>query len=272
MNAPHVPASVALPAGSDVVGAPQPHDSAALHAAGAARYTDDLPEPRDMLHVAVGVSPVAHGRVRRVDLDAVTSEPGVVAVIDARDVPGVNDVGPIVRDDPIFAVDEVQFAGQPLFAVTARDGVDDRVAGLNLGADDYVVKPFATEELAARLRAVLRRPVEALALRLAVGNVELDPAQGAVSVRGKGISVPRKELAILELLMRRAGRVVARGAIEQGVYSLGEEIGSNAIDANISRLRRRLSESESDLIIHAVRGVGYMLTVAPTPDSVKGVA
>lgn len=160
----------------------------------------------------------------------------------------------------------------PVIAVTARDGVDDRVAGLNLGADDYVVKPFATEELAARLRAVLRRPVEALALRLAVGNVELDPAQGAVSVRGKGISVPRKELAILELLMRRAGRVVARGAIEQGVYSLGEEIGSNAIDANISRLRRRLSESESDLIIHAVRGVGYMLTVAPTPDSVKGAA
>ncbi|MBL8704758.1 MAG: response regulator transcription factor [Rhodospirillales bacterium] len=160
----------------------------------------------------------------------------------------------------------------PVIAVTARDGVDDRVSGLNLGADDYVVKPFATEELVARLRAVLRRPAETLGLRLAVGNVEFDPTHGAVVVAGRSVSVPRKELAILELLMRRAGRVVARGAIEQGIYSLGDEIGSNAVDANISRLRRRLAEAEADLTIHAVRGVGYMLTVAPTPDSVKGAA
>ncbi len=165
-----------------------------------------------------------------------------------------------------------QRSNVPVIAVTARDGVDDRVAGLNLGADDYVVKPFATEELVARLRAVLRRPAEALGLRLAVGNVELDPAQGAVVVASRGVSVPRKELAILELLMRRAGRVVARGAIEQGIYSLGDEIGSNAVDANISRLRRRLAEAEADLIIHAVRGVGYMLTVAPAPEGAKGAA
>jgi len=160
----------------------------------------------------------------------------------------------------------------PVIAVTARDGVDDRVSGLNLGADDYVVKPFATEELVARLRAVLRRPAEALGLRLAVGNVELDPTHGAVVVAGRGVNVPRKELAILELLMRRAGRVVARGAIEQSIYSLGDEIGSNAVDANISRLRRRLTESDADLVIHAVRGVGYMLTVAPAPDGAKGAA
>lgn len=121
MNAPHPPAVVALPAGSRVVGAPLPHDSAALHVAGEARYTDDLPEPRDLLHVAVGVSPVAHGRVRGIDLSGVEDEPGVVAVVGARDIPGVNDVGPIVRDDPIFAQDDVQFAGQPLFAVAAGD-------------------------------------------------------------------------------------------------------------------------------------------------------
>ncbi|MFO1398334.1 MAG: xanthine dehydrogenase molybdopterin binding subunit [Burkholderiales bacterium] len=124
-----------MPAGSEVVGAPLPHDSAALHAAGAARYTDDLPEPRDTLHVAVGVSPVAHGRVRGVDLEAVVAEPGVVAVIDARDVPGVNDVGPIVRDDPIFAEDEVQFAGQPLFAVAATDVNTARRAALRARCD-----------------------------------------------------------------------------------------------------------------------------------------
>ena len=147
----------------------------------------------------------------------------------------------------------------PVIAVTARDGVDDRVAGLNLGADDYVVKPFATEELVARMRAVLRRPAETLGLRLACGNIELDPASGSVAVDGRAVVVPRKELAVLEMLMRRAGRVVARSALEQSVYSLGEEIGSNAMDANISRLRRRLGDAGADATVHAVRGVGYMI-------------
>ena len=147
----------------------------------------------------------------------------------------------------------------PVIAVTARDGVDDRVRGLNLGADDYVVKPFATEELVARMRAVLRRPAEALGVKLACANLELDPASGSVAVDGRAVAVPRKELTVLEMLMRRAGRVVARAALEQSVYSLGEEIGSNAMDANISRLRRRLAEAGGSATIHAVRGVGYMI-------------
>jgi DNA-binding response OmpR family regulator len=147
----------------------------------------------------------------------------------------------------------------PVIAVTARDGLDDRVQGLNLGADDYIVKPFATEELVARMRAVLRRPPEALGLRLTLGNLDLDTAGGTVAVDGQTVAVPRKELAILEALMRRAGRVVARTALEQSVYSLGEEIGSNAMDANISRLRRRLGEAGAKVVIHAVRGVGYMI-------------
>ncbi len=102
-------------------GAPVPHDSAALHVTGQAQYTDDLPEPRGMLHVALGVSPVAHGRLRNVDLSAVREAPGVVAVITAADIPGVNDVGPIEHDDPILADGVVQFAGQPVFAVAATD-------------------------------------------------------------------------------------------------------------------------------------------------------
>lgn len=153
----------------------------------------------------------------------------------------------------------------PVIAVTARDGVDDRVQGLNLGADDYIVKPFATEELVARVRAVLRRPPEALGTRLSLANIDLDPAAGAVAVDGRGVVVPRKELAILEALMRRAGRVVARAALEQSVYSLGAEIGSNAMDANISRLRRRLGESGAKATIHAVRGVGYMIAGTAAP-------
>jgi xanthine dehydrogenase large subunit len=119
VNAPHPPGVAAAPAVSAVVGVPVPHESAGLHVAGEARYTDDLPEPRHLLHVAIGVSPVAHGRLRGVDLADVLAVPGVVAAFVAADVPGVNDVGPIVRDDPILAQDVVQFVGQPVFAVAA---------------------------------------------------------------------------------------------------------------------------------------------------------
>ena len=115
MNAPH-PLAGELRA---TVGEAVPHDSAALHASGTARYTDDLPEPRGMLHVALGTSPVAHGRLRGLDLAAVRAAPGVVEVFTAADIPGMNDVGPIVHDDPIFAHDSVQFVGQPVFAVAA---------------------------------------------------------------------------------------------------------------------------------------------------------
>ncbi len=114
MNAPHPLADLRA-----VVGAAVPHDSAALHVSGEARYTDDLDEPRGMLHVAVGVSPAAHGRLHALDLRAVHATPGVVAVVTASDIPGVNDVGPIVHDDPIFAQDVLQFVGQPVFAVAA---------------------------------------------------------------------------------------------------------------------------------------------------------
>ena len=115
MNAPHPPWDETA-----VVGTPAPHDSAALHVAGAAAYTDDLPEPRGTLHAAIGVSAHAHGQLLRLGLDRVRAAPGVVAVLTAADIPGVNDVGPILRDDPILAADVVQFAGQPVFAVAAN--------------------------------------------------------------------------------------------------------------------------------------------------------
>ena len=115
MNAPHPPWDETA-----VVGTPAPHDSAALHVAGEAAYTDDLPEPRGTLHAAIGVSAHAHGQLLRLGLDRVRAAPGVVAVLTAADIPGVNDVGPILRDDPILAADVVQFAGQPVFAVAAN--------------------------------------------------------------------------------------------------------------------------------------------------------
>ena len=122
MNAPHppLPAIDAVDAAiSHVIGAGLPHDSAELHVAGAADYTDDLPEPRGTLHVALGVSPVAHGRIRVLDLSRVRTAPGVVDTIIAADIPGENDVGPIQNDDPILAQDTVRFVGQPMFAVAA---------------------------------------------------------------------------------------------------------------------------------------------------------
>jgi xanthine dehydrogenase large subunit len=101
------------------VGSPLPHDSAHLHVTGRASYTDDLPEPRDLLHVAVGMSSVAHANLGQIDLNAVLAAPGVVDVCIASDIPGVNNYGPIIKDDPIFATDLVQYVGQPVFAVAA---------------------------------------------------------------------------------------------------------------------------------------------------------
>ncbi len=122
MNAPHPRAGAGVAGDSTAIaGAPAPHDSASLHVCGSARYTDDLPEPRDTLHLALGVSPIAHGRLKGLDLAAVRATPGVIDVITAADIPGVNDVGPIAHDDPIFAYDLVEFAGQPVFAVAATD-------------------------------------------------------------------------------------------------------------------------------------------------------
>jgi xanthine dehydrogenase large subunit len=101
-------------------GEPLPHESAALHVSGEALYTDDVPLPASALHAAFGTSSIAHGRVRRVDLDAVRTAPGVVAVLTAADIPGANNYGPVVADDPILARDLVQYVGQPLFLVVAR--------------------------------------------------------------------------------------------------------------------------------------------------------
>jgi DNA-binding response OmpR family regulator len=147
----------------------------------------------------------------------------------------------------------------PVIALTARDAVTDRVRGLNAGADDYLVKPFAIEELVARINAVLRRPNESLDLRVRVANLEFDTAHREALIDGQPLALPRRELGLLELLLRRAGRVVTRDALQDALYGEGDEIESNAVDANLSRLRRRLSEAGAQIRIRAVRGVGYLL-------------
>ncbi len=147
----------------------------------------------------------------------------------------------------------------PVLILTARDDIDDRVRGLDAGADDYVVKPFAMKELSARLRALLRRPGAVLGNVLSVANVTLDTVARQLMVDGQAAALSRREFDLLQLLMRAAGRVVGKRAIEDKIYGFAEEITPNAVETLISRLRKRLASSGAALSIHTMRGVGYLL-------------
>lgn len=147
----------------------------------------------------------------------------------------------------------------PVLMLTARGSTVEKVVGLNAGADDYLTKPFEMTELVARLKALLRRPGGALSLNLEVGNVDFDTLHRDVKVRGNRLILSRSELTLLELLLRRAGRVVQRRALEEGLYGFDDIVGPNSLEAHVSRLRRKLEESGATVRIHALRGVGYML-------------
>ena len=149
---------------------------------------------------------------------------------------------------------------RPVLVLTARDSVEDLVAGLNRGADDYLRKPFDLDELIARVRALLRRPGEALGVKLTVGNVTLDTSDREVVIDGVPVEFGRREIDGLEILMRRAGRVVPKSAIEEAIYSFGEDLSSNAIEVLVHRIRRRMKEAGADMYIHTLRGVGYVLS------------
>lgn len=147
----------------------------------------------------------------------------------------------------------------PVLMLTARDALEDRVRGLDSGADDYLVKPFHITELAARLRALLRRPNAALGVRLEAGNLVLDTVSRNVEVDGVNVVATARELSLLELLMRRSGNVVSREQLEQGLYALDAPTAPNAVEVAVHRLRRRLQAVGASVQVHTVRGVGYML-------------
>lgn len=150
----------------------------------------------------------------------------------------------------------------PVLVLTARDAVDARVDGLNAGADDYLLKPFAMEELVARLRALLRRPGQALGRLLTAGNVELDTVAREVSVAGTPVAFSRRETDLLELFLRRQGRVVPKESIEESLYAFGDETSSNTVEVAVHRLRKRMGEAGANVEIHTLRGVGYLLSAA----------
>lgn len=141
--------------------------------------------------------------------------------------------------------------------LTSRGALDDRVKGLNLGADDYLTKPFEIEEFEARIRALLRRRARAAGSSLAVGELSFDVAARTASLRGTVLDLPRRELDLLEALMVRAGRVVSKGELVEAISDFDASISENAIELYISRLRRKL-EPEG-VRIRALRGLGYML-------------
>jgi DNA-binding response OmpR family regulator len=150
--------------------------------------------------------------------------------------------------------------GIPILILTARDGLNDRVAGLDSGADDYLLKPFAMKELAARLRALLRRGGGPLDATIDIANLSLDTHMRQIKVNGQVVSISRRELDALGLLMRRVGQVVPKRLLEDMVYGFNDEVMPNTIEALVSRLRRRLESLEAHVSIHTLRGIGYLLT------------
>jgi DNA-binding response OmpR family regulator len=148
----------------------------------------------------------------------------------------------------------------PILILSARDAVEDRVGGLNAGADDYLIKPFAMTELIARIKALLRRPGGVLGITLEAGNVVLDTVGRELAVDGSPVHVSRRELAILEQMMRRFGRIVPKAVLEEKLYGIDEEPDSNTIPVHVHYLRRQLQVANASLAIHTIRGVGYILT------------
>jgi two-component system response regulator QseB len=141
----------------------------------------------------------------------------------------------------------------PLIIVTARDAIGQRIAGLNAGADDYLLKPFDLDELVARVRALLRRRAGTGSSLLTAGALVLDPIRKRVTVHEVEVTLSAREFALLEVLMQRPGSVLSRDKLEESIYGWGDEIGSNAIEVHLHHLRKKLG---ADRIVN-VRGVGY---------------
>ena len=153
----------------------------------------------------------------------------------------------------------------PVLVLTARSGVRDRVTGLRTGADDYLVKPFAFEELVARIQALLRRPGDLLGQALNVGNVAFDIEARQVFVDQQPQFFSAREMAVLEILMRRSGRVVAKKLVEDHLFGLSSDGGSNAVEVYIHRLRKQLADAGARVQIHTIRGVGYLIAEGQGP-------
>jgi DNA-binding response OmpR family regulator len=183
-----------------------------------------------------------------------------IAIANIRYAALVLDLG-LPDDDGMTVLKELRraFDPTPVLILTARGSVDDRVAGLRNGADDYLVKPFALEELIERINALLRRPGQLLGSSLNLANLTFDTNSHQVFVDGKPYSFSARELAVLELLLRRQGRVVPKKNVEDQIFGMTNDVASNAVEVYVSRLRKQLLASNARLQIHTIRGVGYLI-------------
>jgi DNA-binding response OmpR family regulator len=153
--------------------------------------------------------------------------------------------------------------GSPVLVLTARDSTQAVINGLNGGADDFLCKPFEMDELIARIRALLRRPGKPLGVRLSEGNIIFDTTERDIRINDLRIDLSRLEAGALEILMRRSGRVVPKSALEESLYGFSEEVGSNAVEVVLHRLRKKMLSAGSSVKIHTFRGIGYVLSGEP---------
>jgi DNA-binding response OmpR family regulator len=195
-----------------------------------------------------------------VDAVAECADARVALAVTAYDA-AILDLG-LPDGDGLGLLTELRSQGNqtPILVLTARDAIEDRVLGLDTGADDYLVKPFATAELIARTKALLRRPGGALGTVLKAGNIIFDTIGRDVRVGEIPVLLTRREGALLEHLMRRLGRVVPKSVLEEKLYGIDDELESNAIPVHIHHLRRKLEDASANAEIHTVRGLGYLLT------------
>jgi DNA-binding response OmpR family regulator len=151
-----------------------------------------------------------------------------------------------------------------IIILTAKDAKEDVIDGLNSGADDYLGKPFEPQEFIARVRAVLRRPRLLVPSILSFGNIELNVGTNEAVVADNKLLLRRREALILEALLMRRDRVIARAALIEAIYGFDDEIESNTLEAQVSRLRKKLAKLGGDVEIHSMRGIGYILRMAQT--------
>ncbi len=208
---------------------------------------------------------IAHGittglRARGLTVDSVATAARVEAALSATHCDMVIlDLG-LPDDDGMSLLRRLRAGGMmlPVLVLTARDAVEDRVAGLRAGADDYLVKPFDLNELVARLHALLRRAAGRSVDVIEHGPLRLNPESGEVFLRGRSVALSRRELGLLTALLHARGRILSAEQLQDSLYDFSEQIESNAINVHIYHLRRKLGAD----IIETVRGVGYRVSTA----------
>lgn len=163
--------------------------------------------------------------------------------------------------DGLAAIRKLRAEGHstPILVITARGSIDERVLGLDAGADDYLTKPFNNAEFLARIRALLRRPADTLGSLIEVGNTSVNPANLEVRCKGAPVDLRFSERRLLILLIRRPGALVPKSTLETSLSEFGRDVTANAVEALVSRTRRTLAEAGSDILIDTVRGIGYTL-------------